>query len=413
MLKHLMKVQRQSVFYRELWRGRPLTEWRHFPIINKTKMMDHFDQLNTAGISKQDAFEAALRAEHTREFSPMIGSTTIGLSSGTSGNRGLFVISRKERLAWAGTVLAKVLPGSLFAKHRIAFFLRANSNLYGSVEGGRLKFDFYDLLDPMAEHVSRLQADPPTLLVAPPSMLRLLADLQLSGGLHLQPQRVISVAEVLDPMDQQRIAAAFGMMVHQVYQCTEGFLASSCEYGTLHLNEDLVYIQKDYIDSSSGRFIPIISDFSRLTQPIIRYRINDILTEAEAPCPCGSKHTPIARIEGRYDDIFVFPAVDTKQWVRVFPDFISRILVISSDKITAYQAIQHAPDLLELCLQVGEDDEWMEAEDAIRNGLVQLCERVGCQIPQLRFTPYSFAASDRKLRRVERRFSLDDNYTYV
>lgn len=47
---------------------------------------------------------------------------TVGLSSGTSGNRGLFLVSEREQDAWTGTVLAKLLPGGLWRKARIAFF---------------------------------------------------------------------------------------------------------------------------------------------------------------------------------------------------------------------------------------------------------------------------------------------------
>ena len=35
-------------------------------------------------------------------------------------------------------------------------------------------------------------------------------------------------AEVLEPDDERRIAAVFGVPVQQVYQCTEGFLGASC-----------------------------------------------------------------------------------------------------------------------------------------------------------------------------------------
>ncbi len=65
----------------------------------------------------------------------------------------------------------------------------------------------------------------------------------------------------------------------------------------MHLNEDIVHIQKEYLDEQSRRFVPIITDFSRTSQPIIRYRLNDILTEADKPCLCGSPYTAIERIE--------------------------------------------------------------------------------------------------------------------
>jgi putative adenylate-forming enzyme len=411
LLRHLKAVRERSPFYRELWGDRPLSGWKEFPIIDKAIMMEHFNRLNTAGIRKEEAIELALRAEETREFTPMIGSTTVGLSSGTSGNRGLFLVSEKERLAWAGITLAKVLPQSLLSKQKIAFFLRANSNLYGTVSGGSLSFEFYDLLDSVEKHLLRLNEDPPTLLVAPPSMLRLLAEHRRAGSLLIHPERIVSVAEVLDPLDREWIEASFQSMVHQVYQCTEGFLAATCEHGTLHLNEDLIYIQKEWIDEESRRFVPIITDFTRLTQPIIRYRLNDILVEQEAPCACGSSFLAIERVEGRCDDLFVLPGA-VSGWVHVFPDFISRTIITASDLIEAYQAILHTPNRLEISLLVN-NGEQTYVEQSAREGIIKLFLRLGCRVPDIQFTSYGFQPSDRKLRRVERRFPLDASHSII
>lgn len=41
--------------------------------------------------------------------------------------------------------------------------------------------------------------------VAPPSILRMLADARLAGRLAVQPHKLVGVAEVLDPLDRQII----------------------------------------------------------------------------------------------------------------------------------------------------------------------------------------------------------------
>ncbi|PYI55506.1 F390 synthetase-related protein [Paenibacillus flagellatus] len=400
---HLARVRRESPYFRELWANRDLSQWREFPIIDKTAMMNHFDRLNTAGIRKEEAFALALRAERTRDFTPMIGGVTIGLSSGTSGNRGLFVVSKEERLAWAGTMLAKVLPGSVRDEHRIAFFLRADSNLYGTVKGGRLQFAFYDLLDPLSSHLARLGEQKPTLLVAPPSMLRLLADKRRDGALSIRPARIVSIAEALDPLDRIRIEESFGQTVHQVYQCTEGCLGSTCAYGTVHIHEDLVVIQKEYVDRKLRKFVPIVTDFSRRTQPIVRYRLNDLLTGREEPCPCGSPFLAIESIEGRCDDLFYFPASDGTGWVRVFPDFIARAVLSASERIEAYRVVLHAPD--RMTVQLGVDPAYRaETRGLVAQSFAALCARLGCRMPAIEFDDYDFVPGSVKLRRVERRF---------
>ncbi|MFD0710314.1 F390 synthetase-related protein [Paenibacillus sp. GCM10027626] len=411
-LRHLQYVRAHSPFYRELWQGLADQQWRSFPLINKQIMMDNFDQLNTAGIKKAEAFELAFQAERTRDFTPTVNGITIGLSSGTSGNRGLFLVSPAEQHAWAGTALAKLLPGSLLTSERIAFFLRADSNLYRSVQGKRIQFSFFDLLDPLEQHIKRLHDYQPTLLVAPASMLRMLADAAACGRLRLPqaPRKIIAVAEVLDVLDRQHIEAAFGQTVHQVYQCTEGFLASTCRYGVLHLNEDIVAIQKQYIDKNAGKFVPVVTDFSRTTQPIIRYRLDDILTEAP-PCPCGSVFTALQSIDGRCDDCFYLP----DRWrhdklIPVFPDFIARA-IIADPQVTAYHVQQPAPERIIVRLKTAGED-WAAACAAAKAALTALFVRVDCTIPAISIEPLqpyepNQAYSYRKQRRIERSFTID------
>jgi putative adenylate-forming enzyme len=414
-VRHLSRVQAASSYYRQLWGERSLTQWRQFPTIDKQLMMEHFDSLNTAGIHKADAFKLAIDAERTRDFMPKLNGITIGLSSGTSGNRGLFLVSPEEQFAWAGTVLAKVLPGSLMTSHRIAFFLRANSNLYGAVSGGRVQFEFFDLLEPMEQHVQRLNAYAPNLWIAPPSVLRMLADAYRLGRLKQLPQRIISVAEVLDPLDRSYIEASVQLPLHQVYQCTEGFLAATCSYGTLHLNEDIVAFQKESV-GSNGRFVPILTDFTRFSQPIIRYRLNDLLIERTAVCPCGSPMSPIEAIEGRCDDLFVLPHQEHRgKLIPVFPDLITRAIISAAPQASAYRIIQTAPDRLELSLQLeGQGD--MAADQAYKavfEALNLLFQRMHCLLPEMSMARYDINPLTKKLRRVERRFPLEQPHPFI
>ncbi|ANY70267.1 adenylate cyclase [Paenibacillus sp. BIHB 4019] len=398
------RVRQQSPFYRSYYQGLDAHNWRSFPTIDKAVMMDHFDQLNTAGITKEEAFRIALRAERERDFSAQIGDIAVGLSSGTSGSRGLFLVSAKERAAWAGTVLAKALPASLLVRQRIAFFLRADSHLYQSVRSKRLQFRFYDMIHPVEDNVRLLSEQQPTLLVAPPSMLRLLAEAQLAGELFIAPGKVISVAEVLEPLDKQLIEQAFGVRVDQIYQCTEGFLAATCSQGTLHLNEDILVIEKEYVDEEQRIFSPIITDFSRETQPIVRYRLNDLLTEATQPCACGSSFTAIASIEGRTDDLFYGRDADTQRLVPIFPDFIRRAVIMSSERIKEYKVVQQSDRQLEVALRVDGAPEELHPELAA--ALSKLFTSRGCMAPLIAFVPYEADQGLRKLRRVERKWKV-------
>ena len=104
----------------------------------------------------------------------------------------------------------------------------------------------------------------------------------------MSPERIVSVAEILEEEDQHNIEQVFGLRLHQVYQCTEGFLAHTCEHHNLHFNEDIVKIEYKKIDEQNNRCFPIITDLRRTTQPVIRYCLNDIVQISKEECSCGS-----------------------------------------------------------------------------------------------------------------------------
>jgi putative adenylate-forming enzyme len=371
--------------------------------IDKAMMMANFDRLNTRGLSRERALSVAIEAERSRDFAPMLGGITVGLSSGTSGHRGLFCADFFERCAYAGTILAKALPpGEWKRKQRVAFFLRANSNLYQSVRSSRLQFHFFDLLKPLESHLSDLHELEPTILIGPPSLLRQLAEQILTRNWPPPKlRRLYSVAEVLDPLDQRRIEQAFALPVHQIYQCTEGFLGISCAHGQMHLNEDLLIFEKEWVDREAGKFVPILTDLSRRTQPIIRYRLNDILTEDPEPCACGSVFTRLKMIEGRCDDILYFRDRAGERRA-IFPDFVRHAVLYASDQIHEYQVQQTHDGELAVALSTPPAVR-AEIERQVQTELVQLAERLNCAPPGIRFVAYEAPAPGQKLRRITRR----------
>ena len=125
-------------------------------------------------------------------------------------------MSDRERTLWAGTVLAKFLPKGKIFGHRIAFFLRADNNLYETIDSKLIRFRYFDLLKDMTENLSELAAYRPSLLVAPPSVLLDIARAIERGALRINPEKVISVAEVLRAEDAAYLKAQFGLQViHQ------------------------------------------------------------------------------------------------------------------------------------------------------------------------------------------------------
>ncbi|MDN3504633.1 MAG: hypothetical protein P0S95_03555 [Rhabdochlamydiaceae bacterium] len=380
-------VSRRSHFYRELWKGK--SKFSDFPIISKSEMMSHFSSINSLGLSKERAFKIAIEGESTRNFDSQYKDVSIGLSSGTSGNRGLFLASKKEQALWAGSILEKILTTSLLRKNSIALFLRANNKLYETLRSKRLQFFYFDLQRPFEELFSELEEKKPKIIVAPPSLLRMLVEAKL----QYKPEKIISCAETLDRIDEEIISRYFKMQVDQIYQCTEGFLATTCHHGTLHVNEDLVRIEKEYIDESSGRFLPIITDLYRETQPIIRYRLNDVLVEKKTACQCGSHYMALEKVEGRCDDVLYFKKLDGST-EPIFPDFIRREIIFNNESISDYQVVQTSIDEL---------DVFVEPSIDITTNLEQFFFKKGFQIPKINtvLQPIHRDQKDKK-RRIQR-----------
>ncbi len=361
-VRFLEWARSRSSHLAERFEGRSSTRWRELPITNKAQMMARWDDVVTVRVRRDEALEVALRAERDRDFSPMLRGYTVGLSSGTSGNRGLFVASTDERAEWAGSAIARVLTTGIpgFPPERVAFFLRASSNLYESVGSRRIAFRFFDLAIPFDAHVAALRDQRPTILIAPPSMLRLLAEARVRGELEIAPRIVVSVAEVLDPIDEGVIRRGFGVTVHQIYQATEGFLGASCAFGTVHLAEDVAVIEREPVcGSHEGAFHPIVTDFRRRSQPIVRYRLDDVLVPRRSPCPCGLVTVGLDRIEGRADDLLQ----THDHSAPLFPDFARRAVMLADARITDYRVLQTAID--RISLHVDPTDAWDRAASAL------------------------------------------------
>lgn len=315
----ILHALRFAPYYVQHWKdflneGRPDKDqdWKTLPPVDKTAMMAYFDTFNSVGIGREQALTLALKAEAERDFAPTLQGFTVGLSSGTSGQRGLFLVNRWEQSAWAGTLLARALPPLRRRGYRVALFLRSNSNLYERVRNRLIAFRYFDLMVPLEDAVQQLDFYQPDILVGPPSLLVALAANQRAGLLHIKPVKIISVAEVLESADRLDIETTFKEPVGEIYQATEGLIGVTCPYGSLHVQEDLVALQLEPIDLLQPKYVtPILTDLWRTTQPIIRYRLDDIWIMDNAPCRCGSAFRVIKQVVGRCSDILYFYSIQS------------------------------------------------------------------------------------------------------
>ncbi|MBU2713384.1 F390 synthetase-related protein [Zooshikella harenae] len=383
--QHLDWITQHSPFY-QAFRGKPLTE---FPLMSKSLMMEHFNHLNTRQLDRDQLLACALEAEQKRDFNRSVfGDVTVGLSSGTSGQRGLFLASQAERHCWAGYILGRLLP-SLWTPQRIALLLRANSPLYQTVQHGHIRFHYVDLTQPLDQWMAGLTAFDPTLLVGSAQALQLCAQEHQA----LSPKLVVSGAEVLTPSDRALLAAKFKCPIHEIYQCTEGFLACTQRDGVMRWNEDIVHIEPHWLTSDKTHFSPIITDFRRRTQPIIRYLLDDVIAAVDEQ---GDKYNGIQRGEGKLEAIgsspLFFQAIgsiagrtgdllklpgDNHTSIVVLPDLIYRAVSLISDEPLDYRISQVNKD----CIQIESE----QRHEHIAMALQQLFKQLQVDVGQVHF----------------------------
>lgn len=333
----LDQVGELSPFYRP-YRNRPFQEW---PCMNKTLALAKFDQVNTRGLRIVDADNALRSAAGLRGCSVTVrvGDLRLIRSPGTSGVCGLALLNGTEQGELVGTILAKLLPRSFWRREKIAAILHGPASIPKLPLPPWISLQYYDANEPVLAHVDALNAERPTVLLASAHALRALALAKSAGALTASPRRVISAAEVLEKRDRALIASQLGRP-HEIYYAHEGLLATTCTRGVLHLDEENLVVERD--DLGNGRFVPVVTHLRRITHPVIRYRLDDVLVERSERCLCGHPGTAIESIDGRVDDQWLLPTA-AGATVRVYAGLLHAVTAQAIPMHMEYQLQQVAP----------------------------------------------------------------------
>lgn len=403
-----------SRFFRNHYQGFDLGTPSLLPTVNKKIMMDNLTDYNTVGLTKEQILDFCLEVERTRDFSRRLNGLNIGMSSGTSGNKGVEMVSPREERYMKAALLARFdFPRG--EKINLAFILRVSAPAFNlDMFGHRLTY--ISQLGSIDDIRRQLVQVNPNVLSAPPSMLKIIAREVELGGLRIAPKRVVSYAEVLYPDVKAYLADVFQCPVHEIYKCTEGPIAITCRHGNLHINEDLVLVET--LDDDGSETPPgepcrrlIVTDLHKQVQPIIRYELNDIITISPERCPCGSSFRVIERIQGRSDDLFWARNAATGEWQFIFPDYVSRAIISSSEMIDEYQAVQTSPSsvLVRIKLRDPAEESAFEKETLLAN-LVGLFNAYQCIAPTVDvvFESPEVSRGSGKLTRIRRDFDLGD-----
>ncbi len=348
--KQLKKIYnyaiKNSPFYQELYKDKSfntIDDFHKLPIINKKIMMDNFTSLNTCGLIKEEVMDYAVDKENNKDFLGYYkGEYVIGLSSGTSGNKGIYITPKEMTKRLPSVFLARSGLSIGMLPYKILFVLRVFSQGFEDINSKLVDLHYCSTMEKIDLIVDKINSLNINILMAPPSLIREL--LPYSDQIKSKIKKIVTYAEVLEDVDKERFEKEFKTEVIEIYQASEGQMASACKYGHLHINEELVYVE---LYDEDGNLIEeedvvghkmIITNLINYAQPLIRYEMNDMIV-LDKECPCGSKYRRIKKVLGRHDDLIYF-LDQSKKKKYIFPDLFVRWIIVCSENIREFQVIQ-------------------------------------------------------------------------
>lgn len=379
-----------SPYYRELYKGLPerVEDPTLLSITDKKKLMARFDDWVT------DHEVTLEKARHFVENPNLFGKQFLGkylvvTTSGTTGTHGIFLADRRS-LSVVGPLFLNMLHAWLGVRNilriitaggRIGLVLAMGTPTatgvgisYFGARLGRMLCPL-SVRAPLSDLVAELNTFQPLILVSYGTVMKLLANEQESGRLHIKPVLIIVTAEGLALNEYDRIASVFNAKVGNMYASSEcPFMSYSCEHGWLHVNSDWVVLEPvdaDYQPVPPGiqSYTVLVSNLANRVQPILRYDLGDSVLERPDPCPCGNP-LPAIRVQGRAADMLVFPT-DHGERITV-PPLLFGTSIYHIPGIEQFQVLQTAPLSLRVRLRLAHDSEPNRVWDAVHTEITCL-----------------------------------------
>lgn len=345
------RASTRSHYYRRLFGG-PVSgsdvQLTELPAVSKPDLMAHFDEVVT-----DERLRLGAVCEHVDALtgdSCYLRDYRVMASSGSSGVPGIYVWHRRDWLALlsiAMRVSDRLGYGPRLPRLKVVSISAPSPRhmsyrLARSIDIGITRRVHLDATASIESLVDALAAIRPNILATYPSIAAALASAQLDGALDISPSAVSVSSELCSPEMRARIATAWGVRPVEVYAMTEaGVVATSCEHGMLHANEDSVVLEP--VDRDCRPVPPgvpgektLVTSLLNRTQPIIRLEVSDQFAFGTSPCPCGRGLRTIERFLGRSDDMLTLPAADGSGTISLHPVHL-RTLLGSMGELNGYQ----------------------------------------------------------------------------
>jgi phenylacetate-coenzyme A ligase PaaK-like adenylate-forming protein len=358
--------------------------------LSKQVVTERFDELVT---------DPRVRLASVRRFletaepgAPLLGEFRAFATSGATGSPGVSVYSRAEFTEWVAAGLARLARVGIGPDTRLIAIgapgdVHITRQLFAAFQSGSDGVPRLSVTTPLREAVAALNRYRPDAVIGYASVLGTLADEQLEGRLAIEPRLTIATSEVLTDETARRVEAAWGSQPFNVYAATEapGIASGSPERVGMHVWEESVVVE---VVDAGGRPVPpgvpgakvLLTSLVSRVQPLIRYELSDSVVVAAGPDPSGRPFLRLARVDGRSDDILVFPAAEGGT-VEVHPHRL-RAPFSTLVEIRQYQIV-HARDGVLRVRIVPRTSAAVDAPERVRAAVRLELERAGAAEPRV------------------------------
>lgn len=208
------------------------------------------------------------------------------------------------------------------------------------------------IADPLEETAARIARARPLVVHGYGTYLELLFRAHAAGTLSFPLPRVVFYAgDPVSPEGRRLIRETLGVSVLSRYAAAEAIrIGHFCELGRgFHLHEDLCHVR---VVVDGGRPAEpgevgevVVTDLLNRASVLINYRLGDLATVSDEPCPCGRTSRMLTDLQGRTSAI-----VRLADGTLVHPVLLEGAIREHGRGILRFQLVQDAPDRFRLKL---------------------------------------------------------------
>jgi phenylacetate-CoA ligase len=236
-------------------------------------------------------------------------------SSGSTGAPTVFYEDGTQTgLNWANELRLKTWFGADPGSKEVRFLRASSEELSKNIIASLRRYLWSQLLLPgvnlriedLEKSFERIKIFKPKILWGFTSAISELAKFMIDNNLEIgdaAPNVAITWAAPLYDFEEKRIESAFNCKVTNIYGTREvGHIASRCPEGSMHINQESLYVENKEDASESGREI-LCTTLVKGPMPFIKFETGDIGEIAQHKCICGRHLKVINNLLGRTGEV--------------------------------------------------------------------------------------------------------------